>query len=133
MSEPFLERLNRFTPDAGGLNRDALLFAAGRHSARPNRRWMSLAGLMAGTQVLTLVVFWPLSTRPESGVAVKQVTAPAQTVIFEAQAAEAVTSPGVWSARQSLLELEPEDHPAETDTLIDSAPPLRAFAPTFSN
>ena len=133
MSEPFLERLSRFTPDAGGLNRDALLFAAGRNSARPNSRWISLAGLMAGTQVLTLVFLWPSPTRPGGGVAVKQVTPPAQTVIFEPRAAEAVTSPGVWSARQSLLELEPEDRPAETDTLIDSAPPLRAFAPTFSN
>ena len=37
MSEPILERLSRFTPDAGRLDRDALLFAAGRESARPNR------------------------------------------------------------------------------------------------
>ena len=47
MSEPILERLSRFTPDAGGLDRDALLFAAGRESARPNRGWM-IAGLSAG-------------------------------------------------------------------------------------
>jgi hypothetical protein len=134
MSEPFLERLSRFTPDAGGLNRDALLFAAGRNSARPNRRWMSLAGLMAGTQVLTLVLFfWPPSTRPGSRVAVKLVTPPAQTVIFEPQATEAVTSSGVWTTRQSLLDLEAEDRPPETVTLIDSEPPARAFAPTFSN
>ena len=32
MSESFLERLSRFTPDAGRLERDALLFAAGRRS-----------------------------------------------------------------------------------------------------
>jgi hypothetical protein len=133
MSEPLLERLSRFTPDAGGLNRDALLFAAGRNSARPNRRWMSLAGLMACTQVLTLVVLWPPPTRPGSRVAVRQVTPPAQTVVFEPQATEAVTSLGVWSARQSLLELETEDRPAETVTLVESEPPLRAFARTFSN
>ena len=29
MSEPFLERLSRFTPDAGGLNRDELLYRGG--------------------------------------------------------------------------------------------------------
>ena len=52
MSEPFLERLSRFTPDAGGLDRDALLFAAGRGSARPNRGWMALATLLASTQAL---------------------------------------------------------------------------------
>ena len=33
MSEQFLERLNRFTPDAGKLNRDELLFEAGRRSS----------------------------------------------------------------------------------------------------
>ena len=47
MSEPILERLSRFTPDAGRLDRDALLFAAGRSSARPNRGWKTLATLLA--------------------------------------------------------------------------------------
>ena len=53
MSEPFLERLSRFTPNAGGLDRDALLFAAGRASARPNRAWIALATLLTSTQVLS--------------------------------------------------------------------------------
>ena len=64
MSEPFLERLSRFTPDAGGLDRDALLFAAGRGSARPNRGWMTLATLLASTQALSLVLLWPRPTPP---------------------------------------------------------------------
>ena len=64
MSEPILERLSRFTPDAGGLDRDALLFAAGRGSARPNRGWMTLASLLAGTQALSLVLLWPHSSPP---------------------------------------------------------------------
>ena len=34
MSEPFAERLSRFTPDGGGLDRDALLFAARTRSVR---------------------------------------------------------------------------------------------------
>ena len=51
MSEEFLERLSRFTPDAGGLNRDALLFAAGqRPPARTGVGSTSL--LLAGTQVV---------------------------------------------------------------------------------
>ena len=33
MSESFIERLSRFTPDAGALDRDSLLYAAGRESA----------------------------------------------------------------------------------------------------
>ena len=56
MSEPFLERLSRFTPDAGRLDRDALLFAAGRGSVRPNRGWITLATLLASTQLLSLVL-----------------------------------------------------------------------------
>ena len=67
MSEPFLERLSRFTPDAGRLDRDALLFAAGRNSARPNRGWMTMAGLLAGTQALSLVLLWPPASPPPPG------------------------------------------------------------------
>ena len=55
MSEPSLERLSRFTPDAGSLDRDALLFAAGRSSARPNRGWMTLASLLAVALLLGAV------------------------------------------------------------------------------
>ena len=58
MSEPILERLNRFTPDAGGLDRDALLFAAGRESAaaRPVRWFVEpeVDGLDAETAVAAL-------------------------------------------------------------------------------
>ena len=64
MSEPFLERLSRFTPDAGGLDRDALLFAAGRVSARRNRGWMTVASLLAGTQALSLIFLWPHPSPP---------------------------------------------------------------------
>ena len=54
MSEPSLERLSRFTPDTGGLDRDALLFAAGRSSVRPARGWIALASVLTGTQALSL-------------------------------------------------------------------------------
>lgn len=59
MSEPLEERLSRFTPDATGLNRDALLFAAGRASVRPSPRWQALAAVLAASQLLTLVCLWP--------------------------------------------------------------------------
>ena len=64
MSEELTERLSRFTPDRGGLDRDSMLFAAGRASARPNRRWIALAGMLAASQLLTLVLFWPRPTPP---------------------------------------------------------------------
>ena len=59
MSERFLERLSRFSPDAGALDRDELLFAAGRRSARPNRGWKALAAGLATTQALSLVLMLP--------------------------------------------------------------------------
>src|SRR5262249_15743859 len=59
MSRPIAELLSRFTPDGAGLDRDARLFAAGRASARPNRRWIVLATCLAVSQVFTLVVLWP--------------------------------------------------------------------------
>src|SRR5262249_11048089 len=61
MSEPFIERLSRFTPDGSGLDRDALLFAAGRASFRRNWVWPTLAGLLTVSQFLTLAVLWPRS------------------------------------------------------------------------
>src|SRR5713226_4446230 len=59
MREPIIERLSRFTPDGSGLDRDAILYAAGRASARPNRNWMALAGSLAACQLVTLVILWP--------------------------------------------------------------------------
>jgi hypothetical protein len=132
MSEELLERLSRFTPDAGGLNRDALLFAAGRSSARPNRRWMSLAALLAGTHVLSLIVMWPRATPPARETTAKIVTAPVTPAPLEPRVSETLANSGIWSARHSLLEVEPEDRPTDNITLIDTEPPLRAFHATPS-
>lgn len=132
MSEPFLDRLTQFTPDRGRLDRDALIFAAGRGSARPDRRWQTLTGLLAATQALSLVV---LIARP--GATTGQSTAPlAALPAWSAPLPSATVSnanTGIWSARHSLDELEPEDRPADKLTLIDSEPPLRIFNPTSSS
>jgi hypothetical protein len=129
MSEPLLERLSRFTPDTGGLDRDALLFAAGRESARPNRGWMALASLLAGTQALSLAMLWPRPTPPAGGLAgpVARVTAP--TEALGPPAPETSADPGLWSARHGLLGPEIVDRPAGDMTFIESEPPLRAFPP----
>jgi hypothetical protein len=129
MSESFLERLSRFTPDAGRLDRDALLFAAGRASARPNRGWITLASALWATQVLMLALLWPHSTSPVAGsgpTIAKSATPPAD---LAPRRLEGWASPGVWSASPSLLESELEDRPDETVTLIESGLPLRAFSP----
>jgi len=64
MSEPFLERLSRFTPDASGLDRDTLLFLAGRASAPPRRLWMVIAAVLAVSQAATLILLWPRDEPP---------------------------------------------------------------------
>ena len=132
MSEPILERLSRFTPDAGRLDRDALLFAAGRSSARPNRGWMTLASLLAGTQALSLALLWPHSSPPVERSTVSVVGVPAPSAAPEPPASGASDDPGLWSARCGLLRPEAVDHPAGDVTFIESEPPLRAF-PTPSS
>ena len=135
MSEPFLERLSRFTPETGGLNRDAVLFAAGRASARPNRAWVGLASLLAGTQTLSLVLLLPHPNPdpnhnpnlPAGRWAVPVAAAPVPPPAPESRASDAVRDPGLWSARHRLLESEFLDRPAADVTFIDSEPPLRAF------
>jgi len=128
MSEPLLERLNRFTPDAGRLDRDALLFAAGRSSARPSRGWMALASVLAGTQALSLLLLLPHATPPAGGLSTPVATLPRPQSALEPAASKGLSEPGLWTARHTLLDSQPEDHPAGDVTFIDSGPPLRAFA-----
>jgi hypothetical protein len=127
VSEPLLERLSRFTPDAGNLNRDALLFAAGRSSARPNRGWKSLALTLAGTQALTLVFLRPAPTQPAGRLTIAGANPRAPAAAREPE--PIVTSPtaGVWTVRTGLLEAQTRARPADNVTFIDREPQLRAF------
>jgi hypothetical protein len=129
MSEPILERLNRFTPNAGGLDRDTLLFAAGRASARPNRGWMTLASLLAGTQALSLALLWPHSSPPVGNSTVSIAGVPAPSAAPGPPDTRVSANPGLWSAHRRLLESDSNDRPAGDMTFIDSEPPLRAFRP----
>ncbi len=130
MSEPVIERLSRFTPDTGKLDRDALLYAAGHRSARPNRPWIALAAALAVTQMLTLALWWQ---RPAQSAAVLPPTAaplPAPSSPSGPTTPDSSDSPGMWSVRRRLLDsdLERRPLPVETGTFIESEPPLRAFA-----
>jgi hypothetical protein len=127
MSESFLERLSRFTPDPGRLDRDALLFEAGKASARPNRGWITLTSLLAATQILSLILLWPRPTPPQNGLTAPFVTVPTHPSPVEAPAEQ----PGrfsPWSTRYDLPESKADPRP-DSDSLIDSGPPLRAFGP----
>ena len=130
MSEPFLERLTRFTPDAGRLDRDALIFAAGRASARPNRGWIALAALLVGSQALSLAFLWPQAGPFQSSPPIPVAMAPEPRPVGGPENTEPTEDPTLWSARHSLLDSEPSDRPgaAETGTFVESGPPLHAFA-----
>jgi hypothetical protein len=131
MSEPFLERLSRFTPHAGGLDRDALLFAAGRSSGRPNRGWITLATLLANTQILSLVLLWQRPT-PQEGrltVAAAVEPIPLQPTTLETPTAAALASQAAWWSRRRLMEADKDELAIDSATLIDSGPPLTIFGP----
>ena len=96
MSEPFLERLSRFTPDAGGLDRDALLFAAGRNSVRPNRGWKTVASLLAATQALSLVLLWPRPNPPTSPSTMSVATVTAYRGGHSSTRLRGVSEPPLW-------------------------------------
>jgi hypothetical protein len=131
MSESFLERLSQFTPDPGQLDRDTLLFAAGRRSARPNRGWIALAASLASTQVLSLVLLWPQPAPPSITLPPPAAAVPSSAASLGPMPATSAQEPGLWSARHGLLEALPEDRPSSADSgkLMDNGPPLRAFGP----
>lgn len=122
MSERFAEHLSRFTPDGAGLDRDALLFAAGRASARPGRRWAALAAALALSQALTLVVLWPAPiVRTPAPVA----ETPPPTPAPEAPPRDGI--PALWALAQHHF--GPEGVPPRPQPVVDlmpDPPPLRA-------
>jgi hypothetical protein len=129
MSEPSLERLSRFTPDAGGLDRDALLYAAGRASARPNRGWITLAVALAVSQAMTLVLLWPRPAPPAARPPLPAADSPLPSSFPERPTSDSPDSPNLWSVRHGLVGSKTDDHPTDAGTFIESGPPLRAFGP----
>ena len=127
MSEPFLERLSRFTPAAGGLNRDELLFAAGRNSARPNRTWKALASTLAVTQALSLALFLPQTGRRALAPSVADGAAPAPPRRGSGIAPPPFKMQRHGPSAPGFAELDRERRPAGDFTLIEPGPPLRAF------
>jgi hypothetical protein len=126
MSESLAEHLSRFTPDATGLERDALLFAAGRASVRANSKWQALAGTLALSQVLTLVLLWPRTPPLQTSTPlVVESTAPAPA----SDESERDLSPGgMWRAGMLSIDVD-RPQPIDDDAIVPSSPPLRAFGP----
>jgi hypothetical protein len=127
MSEPLPKGLNRFTPNPGGLDRDALLFAAGRASARTSRVWKVAAGALAVSQLLTLMLLWPRPAPPAVAPAPSPV---APAVIEPVVPAESDTDgPRLLSLRRNLPGSAADLSDGQgVEDLIESGPPLRAFS-----
>jgi hypothetical protein len=123
MSEP-IDRLSRFTPDAAGLDRDRLLFEAGRASARPHRRWRALCAGLAASQLMTLTALcWPRSGAlpAEHRTPVAAEPAPAPVVADRDE-------PSLWRLRDEILANDGRaPAAAPVAHLVASEPPLHAF------
>jgi hypothetical protein len=123
MSEPLAERLSRFTPDGTGLDRDALLFAAGRASAPLRRGWIALTGMLAASQVLTLVLLWPPTPAPAPTFAV---TVPPTEI--ESSLPDTPDPYELRSLMQRILPAESDwPTPSSEDSMVPPAPPLRPY------
>ena len=114
MPGPLEDGLSRFTPSLGHLDRDGLLFAAGRASARPARKWPTVAALLALSQALTLALL-VTGTPPRP-----QPPAPAVPVV---PAESVVPRPEAVRDWGRALDETPYSPPA-MDDLIPDEPPL---------
>jgi hypothetical protein len=126
MSEPLAERLSRFTPNAADLNRDALLFAAGRASVRPSLTWPALAGVLAASQLLTLLCLWPRTPSAPTAMPFAKTESPRSD---PAPQPAPEFDPLEWRAlRQQMLETDlDQPTPPSAQPMVPPDPPLHAF------
>ena len=133
MAESFAEQLSQFTPDGSGLDRDALLFAAGRASVRPNRGWATLAVTLAASQLLTLVLFWPKTPAMTN---IVQDAPPAPSLPEDLKPSSASEEKELRALSNRAFAWEDGIPPlaAPVQSLAPESPPLRAFNGSyFSN
>ena len=113
-NDELISRLSRFTPSAG-LDREALLFEAGRASARPSGRWMALAGALAASQLVLLVLLlWPRPAPPSNG------PAPLPPPIVSVEPPQPPSPSQLWNLREQAL---------ESDGNLLSSPPVEPGPP----
>jgi hypothetical protein len=129
MSDPLADRLSRLTPDAANLDRDGLLFAAGRASARPNRIWKVLAAILALSQMTQLAVLWPHSKPP-----VIPISEPSISIEPESPPTKPSPTGGSLVLRNLPDSLDDPPPRAVDEALVADPPPLHASASsaTFS-
>lgn len=126
MSEDLARLLRRFTPQNRGLDRDALMFEAGRASVPSPMRWKALTAVFALGQVLTLLLllFQPARVAPQ--------TESPQPAVAPGWSPTLTPSPSAledtWAAYRHLGEFDLNRPPSVTTAdVLPDGPPLRAF------
>ncbi len=110
------------------MDRAAVLFEAGRASARPNRRWIALAAGLAACQLVTLALLWPASApRGEPMIAGSSPAAQEPPANPPADASLYVLRDRAVATEGNLPRPEP------IDNLLPADAPLRAFAVSLDN
>jgi hypothetical protein len=130
--DPLIRRLSRFTPDSAGLDRDALLFAAGRASACPNRRWMALSGALAASQIITLGLFLWAGPMQAPGPSDRRQINLSPHDVASSRPPKPPTSladaSAMWALRERLLSEEGLPlEPASTEEMVPDEAPWPAF------
>jgi hypothetical protein len=64
--DPLIDKLTRLTPASAGIDREAILFAAGRSSAPKASQWKIAASLLAISQIVTLGLWLTIGRSPQS-------------------------------------------------------------------
>jgi len=125
MSESLPERLSRFTPDGSAIDRDGLLFAAGRASARPNRRWQLCVSGLAASQVVTLLLWLPWNGIPSGTPFVSPERMPATTSWTTSTTSGHTATPKLRALTSASAN---ESSPAPAGSLVPDAAPWHALA-----
>jgi hypothetical protein len=118
MSEDVIGKLGRFTPTA--VDRDALLFAAGRASVRPARFWKWATGVLVLSQLVTLGLW--LAPKPEP---------PPPVPVIPSVPVEEHAIPKADPYSLLALRQNPEPRSSANDSPTAPRPPLLAFARDF--
>ncbi len=120
MPDPMTDRLGRFTPSPLGLDRDAILFAAGQRSVRGSRVWKGLVVLLLVSQMFTLVMLWPSTPKAMVVAPVPANERPASDLIFPPRS----DTTDVWSVGSRPEVVQNERQASETGEYVSSGPTL---------
>lgn len=128
--DPCIDKLARFTPNPAALDRDALLFNAGRTSVKSSRVWPILTVVLGMSQVMTLIFFW------QESAPIMQPVSPGTTPAYMLPASEvspvlpaSPIDPSLWTLQHRWLDqTEIPPVPPAAENTVDSPPPLTVFS-----